>query len=182
MKKTLLSLLFLISIKGIAQNEEFYQRNLPLNQNGIIELTSVFDSLNKSKNELYVLLKSFVATTYTSENEGIQFDDKEAGMIIAKGNFKYKDAISIEYTQSYILKFEIKENKFRLTVTDIFLSYIYSRVNFNERIEETIIKNLYKTNGKPNKGSKLHKEQLVMFWDELNSKLKVQASSTSDDW
>lgn len=182
MKNTLSIIFFLKSSFAFCQTEELYQRDLPLNENGIIELTSVFDAPEKSKNDLYILLKSWIAEKYVSANKVIQVDDKEAGLIIVKGIFQYDDWIT--YSQHHMLKFQIKDNKFRVTLTNIVLSYVFSGTKVENNIEKTIVDELYKSNGKPNKGSRLHKEKLVQFWDDLNSDLKKETSrsKTDNDW
>lgn len=173
---------FLISSIAISQTEELYQRKLPTNDKNVIEFSLIIDSLQKSKNDLYLQMKSWVTEKYVSANDVIQLDDKEAGLIIVKGVLQYEDWIT--YRQPHTLKIQLKDNKCRIILTNIYLHYTFNGVKVENNIEKIIIEELYKQNGKPNKGSKLHKEELIKFWDSLSADISnvLKKETSTNDW
>lgn len=86
------------------------------------QVQQVVEIPNISKDKIYSNSKQWVAINFKSANDVIQMDDKESGVLIGKGNFKYpckscwlesKDLIK------FTIKIEVKDNKSRITFSDI---------------------------------------------------------------
>lgn len=79
------------------------------------------DSSKENKDELYLKAKSWLAKTFVSANSVIQLDDKEAGKIIGKGAMLYDDGsdyYKVHHTVRYTLTVNVKNNKYRLVLSD----------------------------------------------------------------
>lgn len=95
---------------------------LQLDKNNALTYTQIIEAHGKTKTQLYVILNYWYSNTFGSGKSVIQLNDKEAGVIIAKG---YVDAIAVHAggTNSYtvnltpIIKTDIKEGKVRVTYT-----------------------------------------------------------------
>jgi len=144
MKKVLLSILFVfITISANAQlmrteelekyaKEKYGEKwvdaaanlhsQLSLDKNNSLTYFEVIDCAGKTKEQLYVILNYWFVQSFNDANSVIQLNDKDAGVIIAKGYVpeianhtggmnKYK--ISIHP----IIKVDIKDNKIRVTYT-----------------------------------------------------------------
>ena len=90
-----------------------------------IEFSKVIYTDSVGKTKLYVTINDWFATNFKSANDVIQMADKEAGIIIGKGNFSYyyendKTLFSnysgftgyIEYT----IKVYIKDNRYKVEI------------------------------------------------------------------
>lgn len=82
------------------------------------------DSVNKTKAQIYTDTKMFIAKTWKSAQDVIQNDDKEAGMILIKGNMsKHIIVMGIQdycYTYNYTITFLMKDNKFKITLDNVY--------------------------------------------------------------
>ena len=95
---------------------------LQLDKNKALTYTQVIEAPEKTKTQLYVILNYWYSNTFGSGKSVIQLNDKEAGVIIAKGNV---DAIASHtggansYTVNLtpIIKTDIKDGKVRITYT-----------------------------------------------------------------
>lgn len=93
-----------------------------LDKNNALTYTQVIESPGKTKEQLYVILNYWYSNTFGSGKSVIQLNDKDAGVIIAKGNV---EAIAAHAggTNSYmvnltpIIKTDIKDGKVRVTYT-----------------------------------------------------------------
>lgn len=83
----------------------------------------IIDSISLSKNQIYSNTKVFIAKHWKSGKDVIQVDDKEEGVIVIKGikSFNVKAWLNIfTYNYVYTLTFKMKENRFRITLNDIY--------------------------------------------------------------
>lgn len=84
----------------------------------------IFDG--KPKDKLYSLSKQFLIQAFKDSKEVIQLDDKEGGIIIAKGNFSYQQSnakfpcgrLSGKGIVEFTLKIQIKDGKIKVTLSD----------------------------------------------------------------
>nr|DAU90390.1 MAG TPA: hypothetical protein [Caudoviricetes sp.]DAY97372.1 MAG TPA: hypothetical protein [Caudoviricetes sp.] len=82
----------------------------------------VFDAENQSKDDIFTKALEVLVSLYKDAKEVIQIKDKESGLIVGKG-FSDSDIRTINWTTIcrnrcwHIIKIEIKDNKFRVTVT-----------------------------------------------------------------
>lgn len=106
-------LLFLILI-GISTLFSFGQENFKWNK---------IDTTSLTKNELYLITKSFIAEKFVSANAVIQNDDKEAGVIILSvrniQEVKYSLAL-YTYVYSYNVIFKFKDGKYNLIIDNVY--------------------------------------------------------------
>lgn len=95
---------------------------LQLNKNKALTYTQVIEAPNKTKTLLYIILNYWYSNTFGTGKSVIQLNDKDAGVIIAKG---YVDKVASHSggTNSYnvnitpIIKTDIKDGKVRVTYT-----------------------------------------------------------------
>jgi hypothetical protein len=89
-----------------------------------MSLDKTFES-NETKNDLYLKAKVFIAERFKSASDVIQLDDKENGMLLIKGSIKETfifQLSSLDYYFSFTMKIYIKENKYRVVVSDVYNS------------------------------------------------------------
>lgn len=95
---------------------------LQLDKNNALTYTQVIDAHGKTKEQLYIILNYWFSNTFGSGKSVIQLNDKDAGVIIAKGEV---DAVARQfggistYTVNIypIIKTDIKDNRVRITYT-----------------------------------------------------------------
>lgn len=106
-EKLLFTILFLLSIRVFAQEVQ-----LPINQETkLIEFTGLVTvDTTLTKNELYSKTKEWFAKSFKSANDVIQMDDKEAGIIIGKGNFSDRKSCGII---NFTLKVQVKDGRYK---------------------------------------------------------------------
>lgn len=81
----------------------------------------VIDSAKATKVELYNYSKIWLANYFNSAQSIIQFDDKESGVIIAKGLIHYEDKGNIDdmiYNIKFSIEISLKDNKYRIRLYD----------------------------------------------------------------
>lgn len=119
--KNLLWVLFFLPIVGFGQNVQKDSMLMPLLFDKV-GIQKVIDVDSAKKNDLYIRAKLFFAEQFKSAKEVIQLDDKEQGIILGKGLTKisYWNIFSKTYEDLFFtLKFELKDYKFRYTISDI---------------------------------------------------------------
>jgi len=122
MRKIFQLLIFLLSIQLFAESEI----NKPPIENSTGKYTyqEVITVPNTNSQELYSRAKLWLAMTYRSAQDVIQLDDPDNGKIVAKGTFSivyYMNSAFIRHT----LIIEIKDNRYRYTVTDFIFDNNY---------------------------------------------------------
>lgn len=95
---------------------------LQLDKNNALTYTQVIEAPNKTKTQLYVIINYWYSNTFGSGKSVIQLNDKDDGVIIAKGNVNAianhtggSNTYSVNLTP--IIKTDIKDNKVRVTYT-----------------------------------------------------------------
>lgn len=101
-----------------------------LNENGDLQFIKIIDSLKLSKDELYNRVLSYFAYNYNDSKRVIQQQDKENGLIIAKGNFGafsvsdfqmgnflYPVTAIYEFRADHTVRVDIKNGKIRYILT-----------------------------------------------------------------
>lgn len=92
-----------------------------IDNNNNVYVQKVIEYEAKTKEQLHFLLKKHLIYDVNA-NYVIQLDDKENGIIIAKGSYignpknLIETPVSTKYTFWHIIKCEIKENRIRITV------------------------------------------------------------------
>lgn len=89
------------------------------------DVQQVVEFQGMSKDAIYTGSRQWVATTFNSAQSVIQMDDRQSGVIIGKGNMKYPCYGSwlctgvTDNTIKFTVKIEAKDNKARVTFSDI---------------------------------------------------------------
>lgn len=175
MKKLLFTYLFLLSVSLFAQK--------PLEFNSIVKVEGV------TKNDIYVQVNDWLATSFNSANDVIQMADKDAGKFIAKGQVNYSIGKMMYNCTDGALRFTIKvsvrDNKFRFILTQIsHKSYGNSNCEFGTVTDAELFQ--IKGGGKKwrnkvwvdikSKANDLHKNLLTSITD------KVKKFDKDEDW
>ena len=170
MKKLILIFLFISSVQQIYCQDILSElskiEDTILNLN-ITEkkITATINAIGKSKSEIYSTINKWVSINYTSANDVIQMNDKEAGTMIVKGlnslsfinptraTYPKTKAIPIEnkLLLSHLLEINVRDNKYRLnyTITNIVETSpkntmhtnpnTFSCINLNGATDEAIV-------------------------------------------
>jgi hypothetical protein len=176
----------LISINCLGQSVELTNSKLPIFQ-GVVQLNG------KDSNQIYVLLKEWIAKNYKSAKEVIQFDDPENGKLILKGIDKYFIAgpmgIKAENISYHTITLESKPEKFRFTVE---ITEVTSGTLEQPLLHEILLSDPpLKSNGKPYTGGMLnailkqkeqHLDHLHLFNSGLIESLKTIGLEKIEDW
>lgn len=110
MKKLLfLSIVSFFMASGLMAQE-------PISFEKVIQVDSV------KKNDIYNGLKEWIGMNYRSAKSVIEVDDKEAGLIIISPRKDYSigklQYMCYDGTIKYTIKFQIKEGRFKVTITN----------------------------------------------------------------
>lgn len=91
---------------------------LKVNAQESIKFSKVIQAEGMDKTALFVALNDWFATNYNSAQDVLQMSDKEAGVIIGKGNFDYTygDAMhsSFDGIIKYTIKVYVKDNRYKV--------------------------------------------------------------------
>jgi hypothetical protein len=93
-----------------------------LDKNNAITRTTIVDSPNKTKNEIYIEVNNWFVHSFNSGKSVIQLNEKESGVIIGKGYLNNIATHTSMTTNSIldawvIIRVDIKEDKFRVMAT-----------------------------------------------------------------
>ena len=107
-------------------------------ENSQIVVSGIIENLDASKNDLYIRAKAFFTRTYRDANSVIQTDDKEAGVLIAKGIFPNFHSISyrsgtgrLHFSSTHILRVDIRDNRIRVICSVDVIDCAYVPSTFN---------------------------------------------------
>lgn len=81
---------------------------------------------NASQGEIYDRAVVWVAETFSSAKEVLQFNDKQLGKIVANGTVSVKVGsgfMAIETPCSFKMKIDIKDKKYRVVFSDVTLTF-----------------------------------------------------------
>lgn len=141
MKKIILSLLILLPLAATVQAQTPEVIELLKTIDGVYKIDDNRDvyvqevielDTSLSKDQLYFMLKEYLATAYRNANAVTQIDSKEQGLIVCKGLYTdiYCREIPVgsagKYTATHILKIDIKDGRIRVTITVTNINEYYS--------------------------------------------------------
>jgi hypothetical protein len=98
----------------------------------IVETDRTFDGVfevpSTPKDKIYSSTKIWIAETFRSAKAVIEYDNKEEGTLIGNGVIKYPcsglDAmVKGDWSASFTMRVDVKDNKFKITFTNIGLSW-----------------------------------------------------------
>lgn len=149
MKLFIVFFLFFLNFQSLAQDYNFDYLYLPVN-NGILRYEDVIEAPGLSSNQLYQNAKLWFLNTFKSSKDVITFEDPQLGIISGNGLFTiYSDFLNstIDRNVYFTVKIEVKENKFRYTISDLTVgSSILNAYPVAKQIHPDY---LFKKNGKP---------------------------------
>lgn len=148
MKKLFIVAFLFISISGYCQLLD----GLPTDENGRLCFSEVVQLDGVSKDVIYLRSNQFFVDIFKSSKDVIQFDDKEAGILIGKGfsttyftAWGTKTPIQLWYT----IKIQSKEGRYKYDIYD--LEYRFSDNSIVKTCEVMFDKKTFlKKNGEPN--------------------------------
>lgn len=114
-----------------------------VDENGNVTIFKVVDSINLSKDEIYNRAMNYFVYNYGSGKSVIQTQDKENGLIVAKGI--YSDVhvgislITTTVSTWHIIRVDVKENKARIIVTLTGYEKVISGGNSPDKHVSTLI-------------------------------------------
>ena len=108
------------------------QEQLPINENGVYEIREVIE-INATKERLYSSILTSMVSIFNDSEEIIEFKDKNEGIIIGKFNVKtaHLGAGSKNHYFKFKIRFDIKNNKYRMTVIYFSHKAIWANTNMD---------------------------------------------------
>lgn len=162
--KKLLLLALLLPVIAMAQENIF-----PL-KDGKIEYQKTENS-TQSKEALYKNAKTWIVKYYIDAKQIIKADDIETGTIILKAKMSASKILN-SYL-NYTLQIEVKDEKYRVTISDIIFEYDTLR----EPLEQLLAKQNARTEKKKAAGVAMMKELNEKFetiLNDANNAMKAQ--------
>lgn len=107
-------------------------------QQDMPDITQVIEVPNKPKDQIFEESKIWIAQSFKSANNVIQYADKGTGSIIGKGNIKYPCDGLIDCgafgndNVNFTMKIDTKDNKARVVISDVTrtnLTYVQGGIN-----------------------------------------------------
>lgn len=95
--------------------------NMPRNnETGKIEYSEiVLVDTATSQMDLFIKAKEWIALNFRSATNVIQMEDKDAGILIGKGNFEIKLTMYLTYSRvDFTFKIQVKNGKYRYWISD----------------------------------------------------------------
>lgn len=92
-------------------------------QEEAIKFSEVVNEEGKTVQELYPIIKAWIASSFKSANDVIQMDDPNNGIIICKCVFKYIYPGGIKYANmdgyvTYTLKLQVRDGRYKINIED----------------------------------------------------------------
>lgn len=83
---------------------------------------TIIDSVQGSKNDLYVRANEWMAKAFVSSKSVIQMQDKEAGKIIGKAviNIPLIETNNLSETVNYTISIDVKDGRYRCVLSDFY--------------------------------------------------------------
>ena len=109
MRKLLLTIVLACFFVNSYSQHKIIQEKFPVYE-------GVITKENTTQTELFLKLKEWVAISFKSAKDVIQFEDKEIGKIVSKGNSSYSinnGTTILNETVYFILTLETKDNRFK---------------------------------------------------------------------
>lgn len=159
-------------------DKEFERNSLFDNQ---LTLQHIFD-VDGSKEILYRQLKTWVSLNYRSADAVIQYDNETEGKLIVKGFFSNvtKGGIfNFNYNWHHTLILEAKENKIRLTMTNVQMQYDDSSIGDRRSIDWWLTKGTNMHRRAVNENMEKSKRMFVEIINDINKNLNTDSV---DDW
>lgn len=182
-----LSLFFIMALATISVRAQ----TIPVDTvNKTVVYTGVVNADNILKDELFVRAKAWFAKTYRSSNNVLQMDDRDAGKLIGHGSdlLSYRYAlISMGYYLKYIIEVDVKDGKYKYTISDITVPDT-DPAGYHLTLDEIVVagktkvERTKKDNGEYRNRFKGYVTESDKFINELISSLKKGMENKSSDF
>lgn len=148
-----------------------------------VVFTKIIEGVSGTKNEIFPTVISFVATVYNSANDVIQQQDKEAGVVLCKGNFKLFDNGTNTWRCPHTLRIDVKDGRVRIVVTASQFMFHSKAPNMPDRTVSIV--------GELNSDRKANKKFYTKFFIDLCQSVEgvfndleksLKSMDTNDDW
>ncbi len=164
MKKIIVASLMSLGLVGCMTPMTPTQQAMP-------EIAQVIEVPNKSKDQIFEDSKIWIAQSFKSANNVIQYADKSTGSIIGKGNIQYPCDGFIDCGAfgndkvNFTIKIDTKENKARVTINDVTrtnLTYVQGGINnIGKEVPITIVQHQQKIAAKLNDVIEQYKKSIT---------------------
>lgn len=177
MKKLLFILFFLIPIVSSAQTLTKEEAEAIVEEKGVLELKRVVQVEGATKNTLYRRAIEALSDWTGSEGRskaGIDYNDKEEGIVNYKGEFYQGTYRKIKYTTDFTLKVRCKDGRAQVTVI---ASSINAFMSDGRKLSWTMREALMKSKNQKEKkvdGVYSTREVITMILDAMGSALNKQ--------
>jgi hypothetical protein len=181
--KQLLVFLFFIPLTSFSQNYNYEELYIPVN-NDILKYEDVIDAPSVSADQLYKNAKIWFLDTFKSSKDVITFEDPEIGIVSGNGNFNIYSQFmnqTIERTVYFSVRIEVKENRFRYSISDLNVgSSISAPYPVHKQFHPDF---LFKKNGKPVesewKFAWSYEKNIILIEESLKS---TMLNTKKEDW
>lgn len=116
--KKLMFITLLFTVKSYSQTQ-----TLPMVEGKVDYIEVVKLDSSYKKNDLYLNAKKFFVDFFVSGKDVVQMDDKDAGIVIGKGNllvsYKANFAMTYKTRVSHTIKLSLKDGKYKYEITDL---------------------------------------------------------------
>src|SRR5690554_527676 len=110
MKKKIILSLLIIPFYTFSQTIQEPSKDFKVEGENVV-FTKIVESITGDKQEIFPRAITYIATSYNSANDVIQQQDKDAGIIIVKGNYKLFDNGTNRWYAPHTLRIDIKDNR-----------------------------------------------------------------------
>lgn len=137
MKKIILLLLAIITLQSCGTYQKISASDL--------STTKIYENLNKSQSDLYVISNSWMIDAFNNADSVIQFSDKETGSIIGKylvqGSIIRSGYLSTDTRIFAKIDISLKDNRAKISITptdDIIVHSANATVNIKNSINNLV--------------------------------------------
>lgn len=182
--KKFFAILFLIPISSIAQNEISYEDIKLPEIDGKVTYQEVIEVPKTNSDELYQRAKLWFVNEFKTSEHVIELDSRTDGIIAGNGITSLiiqSLGYSIETVVDFSIKIEIKESRYRYTISNFLLT---NSVNNKIPIETFFSEEwMFKKNGKIRNASLKWFEAFNLEILEMEESIKeTMRKSASSDW
>lgn len=186
MKHLILLLVLTSSSILYSQDLTFVQRHLP-HKDGKVFYQKVVEVNGATAKDLFISAKIWAYDAFEVTKNDLQVEELERGVLIFIGSIKDVRIKNVSNpTQSFKLKLEFKDGKYRYTMFDFILSYESEELLVNKELETFISESI----GDGTLSSKRLKgfsdyllklnQSFLLLMDDLEKELK--GGNQADDW
>jgi hypothetical protein len=138
------SIVFLLLTWLLGGSQNFILDNFPT-KDGLIYYSEVIEvDSSLSAIDIYLNAKNWLLDAFKSSKSVIQLDDKELGVITVKSYIKKRIPYSDESQIWFTLKLEMKEGRYRYSLSNVQIEYVVTITSPPVHVEEDFETLIYK--------------------------------------